>query len=127
MTDPRTWPPYPPRSPEPSPPYHNGHESLMLGSMMGELKAGQSRTIYVLELIAAKLDDLPDKIAAQLQPRTAAPEPLPTPPPAPSSDDRLDVKDWLQIAIAGVIIAAAITGKLTWAQALGVIGKPWGF
>lgn len=129
MHDPRALPPSPPSSPPYWPSAVNGHESLMMGSLLGELKAGQVRTIYVLELIATKLEELPARLAERIPPPVPPPvsTPPPPPPPPPHHVDRLALKDWMQIVVAVVIIAAAITGKITWGQAFGLVGKPFGF
>lgn len=119
---PPSWSGYPPTSP---PPYHhgggaNGHDSLALGTTLGRLLSGQDRTIFVLELINSKLEELPEKIAERL------PQP-PAPPAPPDPADRMTWRDWMQIGIALLVIAGALTGKLAPDKALSIIGKPFGF
>lgn len=119
---PPTWPP---SSPPPAP-VINGHDSLALGTTLGQLMAGQERTIYVLELIHARLvtnseilaDRLPER--SERQPETA---PSPSAPPAPPPGEPMTARDWAQICIAVVVVSAAIADKLPLEQVLPLVLK----
>lgn len=137
------WSGYPPTSHQSSPPAapsHAGSESMLLsilvGPLLGELKSGQAQLIAtmtaqtevlrqihaqmaanasLLEVIPEKLEELPEKII------------LPIVPPPVKWMDRPSVRDWVQIAIALVVVGAALSGKLPIKEVLPLIGKPFGF
>lgn len=84
---PHGWPTSPTHLPPSSPPV-NGHESLMLGSLLGQLHAGQQRMIYLQEMVVTELRGLPDKIADVMPaPDAALPPPAAPLPPSPPEDD----------------------------------------
>lgn len=121
---------YPPQHPQP-PPWHGypqrsstpgasagGTDNLALGSMLGQLLAGQERSIFLHEMTVTELRSLPDRIAQRLPPPQ-------TPTPAPSTptiESRLIiVREIAKTLIPILVLAAFIMGKLTFSEALPIL------
>lgn len=111
-----TWPQYPPAiEGGAAPPFSNGRHypapqpqpDLTMGLTFGQLLAGQERQIFVSELIAERLDQLPGKIAAQL------PQPAPTPQHAPASPPPEKLNTWqiAQLVMAAIVVLSAVVTK----------------
>lgn len=114
------WSGYPPSS------YHgyqqqpaaSGHD-LALGTTLGQLLAGQERTIFILEMIHTRLAENADIMEKRL--------PEKTPLASEEKRDPMSVRDWVQIGIAVFVVLAALSGKVPLKEAIPLIGKPFGF
>jgi len=120
---PRQW------SGEADPPRVNGAHypqtsapDLQMGLTLGQLLSGQDRQIFVSELIADKLDQLPSKIAEQLS-RHA-----PTPPAAPTSSQSEKLSPWqiAQLVMAAIVVASAVITKTPLKDVIPSLMKPIG-
>jgi hypothetical protein len=129
---------YPP-SYYPSSPHSNGHD-MLLGSMLGELKQGQSSIVHALGTQTEVLSDIRDQLRdnsrlmgerlpqvaqASAQVATATGGSVPSSPPPKS--DMLTLRDWVQIVAAGLVLGAALYTKMPLNEALPLVGKLFGF
>ena len=127
---PPPWGAYPQSWHPPSPPA-TGHDSLALGTTLGQLLAGQERTIFVLELIHSRLVEnsqlMADRLPEAGSPAAAPPAPAaPAPLPPASSLERMTVRDWVQIGLAIGVVLAALAGRVPLDKALPLVLKPLG-
>lgn len=117
------WPVNYPGSTPPSGPLFHDAESMMVGAFMSELRMGQSQTIAALDRQTKVLESIHEKLATPV----VAPSPsAASAAPAPSIE-KFSVKDWVQIAVGVGLVLGALTGRLTWSEALNIGGKPFGF
>lgn len=105
-------PPMPPPSwPGPS---HAKGSSFEHAVMLGEMRAEGRRHTEILLSLQERLIDLPDKIAERLPPPAS-----PSQPPANFGS----IRDWVFAATALAALAAAIAGKLPWAELVSLLRK----
>lgn len=103
-------------------PMHGG--DLMLGSMLGQMIAGQHNANELLRAITDRLSDLPDQIAERMSEKLSRPEPsAPVPPP---QDGKVmsymkTTKELLQAALPLALLTALVMGKVTWSDVLPLI------
>lgn len=95
------------------PPHMNGTD-LQLGQTLGQLLVHNASQTQALERICQRLEHLPQDIA-QIMPK-------PTPSRAP-----IPLRDIIQLIMAAVIVFLAVIGKMTVLEAVGILGKPFGF
>lgn len=114
---PPDWAHWPPNWPPPAP--VNGAD-LQIGQTMGQLLVHNEQQTRVLHGIAARLEDLPDRIA-----KAMPPPPAPAPPPSPPSD-KLSSKDRAQLVLAALVVLAAISGRVPLQEAWQVLAKLYG-
>ena len=123
-TYPPPWSGYPPSSPPPLPSF-NGHESMLLGSLLGELKSGQAQTIHSLNLQTEVLRQIHGQLAENA---TLMADRLPAAPATPEPKaETMTWRDWAQIGVGLVVVLGALAGKIPLKDVPGLIGKPLGF
>ncbi len=109
------WGGYPTSSP-PSWPQHQPHGSdgLFLGAALGELKSGQSQIVTAISEQTHVLQEIRGQLASNA---TLMSERLPAR-PAQTIDDRLrTMREILKTLVPLALLAAIVTGKLTWLEA----------
>ena len=102
----------------------NGHD---FGHQLDQVLHVQERTWHTaerqarsLERISDRLEDLPERIAWELRQSQPA-SPPPTQQPASPSPSRLTWGQWLQLALAAVVMVAALTERLPWDTAANIL------
>lgn len=99
-------------------PMHGG--DLMLGSMLGQMIAGQHNANELLRAITDRLSDLPDQIAERMSEKLSRPEPS-----APQDGKVMSymktTKELLQAALPLALLTALVMGKVTWSDVLPLI------
>ncbi len=103
-------------------PMHGG--DLMLGSMLGQMIAGQQSANELLHAITERLSDLPDQIADRISDKLPRPEPSASVPPP--QDGKVmsymkTTKELMQAALPLALLTALVMGKVTWSDVLPLI------
>lgn len=93
----------------------NGH-TFEVARSLGRLEMQGDRQVEILLAISGRLERLPGDMALLIPP------PQPAPPAGPWR--ALGIKEWAQILLGVGTLAAVAAGKLTWAQAVALVGKP---
>lgn len=109
---------YPP-SYYPPLPYANGSDSMLLGSMLGELKSGQTSIVHalgaqteVLQGIHQQLRDNASLMSERLQPPATAEA------PKVSLNDRIvTLREILKTLVPLALLVAIVMGKITFIEA----------
>ncbi len=117
---PGSYPPnyYPPSSPA------NGHESMLLGSMLGELKSGQVAIVSALGQQTGVLHRIHDRLEENAKLMAHLPEAAPA---ATTLEDRLQiVREILKTLVPLALLAAIIMGKITFLEAWPLIRQSLG-
>ena len=111
----------PPMSPPPwagyphMPQPHVPDRTFEIATLAGIDRESRRQSEIMLGILH-RLDELPERIATRISP----------PKPDASHPPPLGLKDWVQVAAGIGAVAAVLTGKLTWAQAIALAGKPFG-
>lgn len=104
-----------------SPPV-NGSESMLLGSMLGELKSGQSQITHAISVQTDVLRQIHGQLSSNA---TLMAERLPEKMPSPASlEDRLKLtREVLKTLVPVLLLAAIVLGKITLLEGEGLLRR----
>lgn len=106
---------------------HPGPTPWELGVALGRMSAEQARQTEISLALMNRVIELPDRIAASIEARTASPSTTASaPPPGPSPTDGLrlgSMREWLTAAAAVGVLISLLVGKLSLAEALDLLRK----
>jgi hypothetical protein len=104
---------YPPNY-YPHSPHANGNDSMLLGSMLGELKSGQTSIVSALGAQTDVLQDIHQQLrdnASLMSERLKPPQPEP---PTVSLNERIvTVREILKTLVPLALLVAIVMGKIT--------------
>lgn len=88
----------------------------MLGTLLGEIRAGQQRMLMLLEAIHAQMQ-INGRLLAERLPRRRR---------VWLGDGSMTTRDWLQIGLAIGVVTAALLGRLPLKEVIEIATKPLG-
>lgn len=111
--------------------YPSSGSELMLGSMLGQMIAGQHSTNVLLvgltdhvESLVEQIEKMPDRIAEKIAKPTQ--ETRPSSPPGKVIETMKALKDLIWSLLPLAMLASVMAGKVTWPQALPIIRQALG-
>lgn len=89
------------------------NDAFQEGSTLGQILAQGQRQIYVMEMIYARLDDLPDRIAEKISQDAKTEE----------GGISIRWRDIPGVILGTAAVLAVLAGKLSLSDAFGLLGK----